>query len=110
MNQETIDRALGDDRRITPSPDFARRVMRSVQTEAAERQSMSFPWFLPIGALVVTTGLVLAVVLSSDMAIATPTAGHPGSLASALAWLSTALTASLGLAWWSVRFAGHRAG
>ena len=55
MNQETIDRALGDDRRITPSPDFARRVMRSVQTEAAERQSMSFPWFLPIGALVVTT-------------------------------------------------------
>lgn len=110
MSQKTIDQALRNDRRITPSPDFARRVMRSVRTEMAERETLSFPWFLPIGALVVTAGLVLAVVLSGDSPIATPTAGRPGSLAPALAWLSTALIASLGLAWWSVRFAGRSAG
>ena len=98
MNQDAIDRALRDEPDITPSSDFSQRVMRTVRTEAASRQAMPFPWQLLGGGLALTAGLTLLGVLGgaapADAALAEP----PAYLTTALAWLSTTLAGSLGLA------------
>ena len=107
MNQDAIDQALRSHREITPSPEFARRVMRAVRTEAVGQQAVGFPWLLPAGALTLTTGLTLAVVLTGGLESGVTLAGRFGALAGSLAWLTTALTGSLGLAWWAMRFAGR---
>jgi hypothetical protein len=107
MNQDAIDRALHNDREITPSGDFPHRVMRSVRQEAAHRQAMPFPWQLLAGGLAVTAGLTLAGVLAGGMPSDAAFPELAGYLAPALAWLCTTLAGSLGLAWWSVRFAGR---
>ena len=107
MNHDAIDQALRHDREITPSLDFARRVMRSVRHEAVHRQGLPFPWPLLAGGLAVTAGLTLAGVLTGEMPSEIALAEPFRYLAPALGWLSTTLAGSLGLVWWSLRFAGR---
>ena len=102
MNQDTLDQALRNEPEITPSPGFSHRVMRSVRREADLRQAIPFPWKPIAAGLAVTTALTLAGALGGG---APPAPALPADLAAGLGWLSTTLAASLGLVWWSVRFA-----
>ncbi|MFQ5349214.1 MAG: hypothetical protein ACE5EG_02085 [Thermoanaerobaculia bacterium] len=107
MNDDAIDRALRDEPPVTPSPGFAHGVMRSVRVEAAHQEALPFPWKPLAGGLAATVAVALAGALTgaapADAALAEP----PAQLAQALAWLCATLAASLGLAWWPVRFAGR---
>lgn len=44
MNANEIERALGADPGIAPSPDFGARVMRAVRGEVRGREGIAFPW------------------------------------------------------------------
>ena len=107
MNDDTIDRALRDEPEIMPSLGFSHRVMRSVRHEAAYRQAIPFPWKIFAAGL----GVSVAMILVGTIIGAPPQAALPElpeHLVQALAALATTLTGTLGLAWWSVRFARLR--
>ena len=107
MNHDAIDRALSDEPEITPSSSFAWRVMREVRSETIDQQALPFPWKPLAAGLVLAVGLGIAGALTAQA----PAPIEPGErlayLAPGLAWLATALAGSLGLAWWSFRFAGR---
>ena len=105
MNDDAIGRALRDEPEIEPSLGFSQRVMRSVREEVDPRRAIPFPWRLVAASVAISAGLALAGAVTGEAS--RPGAAPPGltALGPALAWLSTALAASLGLAWWSVRFA-----
>ena len=107
MNHDAIDRALSDEPEITPSPGFAWRVMREVRSQATDQQAIPFPWKPLAAGLVLAAGLGIFGTLTAQA----PPPIEPGErlvyLAPGLAWLSTALAGSLGLAWWSFRFTGR---
>lgn len=107
MSRDPIDQALRNEAEITPSPGFPHRVMRSVRQEADRRQAIPFPWTPLVGGLALAAGLTLAAMISSGAPAAPALAAPPAHLASALGWLTATLAASLGVAWWSVRFAGR---
>ena len=107
MNQDAIDRAMREDREISPSPGFAPRVMRSVRREAARRQAMPFPWHVVAGGLAIAAALIIASSFTGGMRVDAEAAARLQSLAPALGWLFAALAGSLGMAWGSVRFAGY---
>ena len=107
MSTDPIDQALRDEPQITPSAGFSARVMRSVRREADRRQALPFPWKPLAAGVAVSAALALAGALTGEAPPQVPAPEGLTYLAPALAWLSTALVASLGSAWWSVRFAGR---
>lgn len=107
MRDDAIDRALRDEPEIHPSAGFSQRVMRSVRQEADRQGAIPFPWRQLGAGLALSAGVAIIGAITGD---APPEAALPDRfvyLAPALAWLSTALASSLGLAWWSLRFAGR---
>lgn len=107
MNHDPIDMALGDEPEIEPSPGFAYRVMREVRSRADGRQALPFPWKLLAAGFGLAAALAVAGVLTGQAAPPAEPTAHLAHLAPGLGWLSTALAGSLGLAWWSFRFAGR---
>ncbi len=108
MPDDPIDRALRDQPEIAPSPELARRVMRAVRHEAAQRQGLPFPWHLAGGGVAIAAGLTLAALLGGGLtAPAAAPPAPPAWLAPAVAWLASTLVASLGLAWGAVRLAAR---
>lgn len=106
MNDNAIDRALCDEPEIAPSLGFSSRVMRSVRYEAAHRRAIPFPWKPIAAGLGVAVALTIAGALGGGLPETALTA-PPEHLANAIAWLTTTLATSLGLAWWSLRFGGR---
>jgi hypothetical protein len=105
MLDNDIERALQDDSGVTPSADFAGRIMVSVRQVAREREALAFPWRRLV------TGFALCAVVT--------VAGLPGLEAAsgaameswtvvAVPWLSAALVVAFLPAWWSFRLAGYR--
>ena len=107
MNETEIERALRDEPEISPTPDFAHRVMRSVRHQAADHEAMPFPWKQLAAGLAASAGLALAGVLAGGASAPAPLPELSGELVNALTWLSTTLVGCLGLGWWSVRHAGR---
>ena len=105
MRNDVIDQALRDEPEIEPSLGFSQRVMRSVREEADHRRAIPFPWRLVAASVAISAGLALAGVVTGEASPEVATPAGLTALGPALAWLSTALAASLGLAWWSVKFA-----
>ena len=107
MTHDPIDQTLGNEPEITPSADFSWRVMRSVRREADQEAALPFPWKRLAASLAVSAALTLAAMLLADPPAPVST-GPPEQMVSALVWLTTALVAALGVAWWSLRLAARR--
>lgn len=107
MSYDEIDQALRDEPQITPSPGFAWRVMRDVRSEATDNQALPFPWKPLAAGLVLAAGLGIFGALTAQAPPPVETGERLVYLAPGLAWLAAALAGSLGLAWWSFRFAGR---
>ena len=107
MNHDAIDRALRDEPRIEPSAGFAYQVMREVRSAAVDREALPFPWKPLAAGLALAAALAFFAVFTSQAPAPVEPAERLVDLAPGLAWLSTALAGSLGLAWWSFRFAGR---
>ncbi|MGB3394042.1 MAG: hypothetical protein WA956_06995 [Stenotrophomonas sp.] len=73
MNRDDIDRLLGSEEQISPSPDFLASVMRAVEREAALPMPLAFPWVraLPgFAAVVIAVSGALWYLLGSLDAVA----------------------------------------
>ena len=111
MNQGEIDRALGNDQRITPTPEFAARVMGVVRREAREREALGFPWRRLLPGLTACAILTLAGLLLGTPAPASQLAPAwmlDPAMAQAMVWVPMTLLCSWVLVWGSMRLAGHR--
>jgi len=118
MNPKDIERALRGEPELTPSIDFAARVMRGVWREAETRQAIPFPWkrlLLGLAACAALTsaggsvlwlrGEALPPVMDSQAIAA---AAERSGLLPALTWVPTVLAISYGLAWGSLRLSRLR--
>jgi hypothetical protein len=68
MKPLDIERILRDDPEITPSPDFAGRVMRTVHRDIELRGGLGFPWARLATGLVTCAVLTIVGVVISDVA------------------------------------------
>lgn len=116
MRPDEIDRALREDRTLTPSPGFSGTVMRAVRQQAETREGLEFPWLRLAAGLATCAGLTVCgvvIMLAGSGPPPVDTAAlistlERSALAPAMAWASTALVGSYLLGWWSLRLAGHR--
>jgi hypothetical protein len=111
MNPNDIHRALREDREITPSPEFAGRVMRAVRQHTDESEALSFPWrrLLPglaVTALLVVAGLVMGPPSIDSRAMAETL--NRIALRQSAAWIPMTLVGSYALVWCSLRMSGYR--
>jgi hypothetical protein len=116
MKPLDIERILRDDPEITPSPDFAGRVMRTVHRDIELRGGLGFPWAR------LATGLVTCAVLTIVGVVISVLRGDPSpailehlaraaeqpAMVTALVWIPTSLAGAYALVWWSMRAAGFR--
>jgi hypothetical protein len=62
MNPDDIDDILGNEKPITPSPDFLASVMRAVRRQAASLPPLKFPWLRTLpGILAMFAAIMRAV-------------------------------------------------
>ena len=116
MKPDELERILRDDLEITPSPDFANRVMRTVHRDIELRGGLEFPWARLV------TGLAICAVLTIVGVVTGSTQGGPApdvvehlarvaeqpAIAAALVWGPTSLAGAYLLAWWSRRTLGFQ--
>jgi len=111
MNANEIDRALREDHVITPSPDFAARVMVAVRRQAGEREALAFPWrrLFP-GLAACTVAAVVGVIWGtpSEIPSAVTRIMQDTAAIQAFTWIPMSLLGSWMLVWTSLRLAGHR--
>jgi hypothetical protein len=116
VNDDLVDRALLEERRIEPSADFAGRVMLAVRLQADGGGGIEFPWsrLVPgLAACVILAVLgVVAISLrgtpSPDLAETMNSPLESAGLAAASAWVSMILSGSYALVWGARRVAGSR--
>ena len=107
MNHDDIDRALRDEPEIVPSAGFAYRVMGAVRRQAEHQRAIPFPWKPLASGLAISVVVAVVGVVTGEAPPEVVASEGFVYVAPALAWLSTALAGSLGLAWWSVRLGGR---
>jgi hypothetical protein len=111
MNANEIDRALREDRAITPSPDFAARVMVAVRRQAVEHEGLAFPWRRLLPGLAACTAIAVAgMIWGAPPAIpeAVTRVMENAAVVHAATWVPMSLLGSWMLVWTSLRLAGHR--
>ena len=103
MKPNEIERAMRTDTTVTPSPDFADRVMRAVRVEADTTRGLEFPWKWLAAGLAACAALIVAGFLAGargvDLDAASP------ATTQALTILPMSLVGTLLLLWWSRRLA-----
>ena len=112
MRDDELDRILGAEQDVLPSPHFHASVMRAVRHEAAAPQPIPFPWTRAWPALAAAV-LVVAV---SPVVLTESGAADPGALDAALRaaagfggpWVAVALLSTAGSFLLSRRLAGER--
>ena len=100
MNQGEIDRALGNDQRITPTPEFAARVMGVVRREVREPEALGFPWRRLLPGLTACAILTLAGLLLGTPAPASQLAPAwmlDPAMAQAMVWVRRRVRRKLGI-------------
>lgn len=111
MNANEIDRALREDHVITPSPDFAARVMVAVRRQAVEHEALEFPWrrlFPGLAACVVAAVAGVIWGTPPEIPSVVTRAMQDTAAIQAVTWISMALLGSWMLVRTSLRLAGHR--
>lgn len=114
MKLDEIERALREDRAITPSSDFSQRVMRAVRSQAEEREGIGFPWLRLASGLATCAGLTVVGLVIMPAGSGPPSIDaetlistvERSAWAPAVAWTSTALLGSYLLTWGSLRLTG----
>ncbi len=118
MSTDELGEVLRGERRLTPSADFASRVMRAIEAEATAREGLAFPW----RRLVVGLVACAATAVAGAIAIEVRGEGGPPSIDleatigdlqrsgmfPALVWMSVALAGCYFVTWVSMRLAGSR--
>jgi hypothetical protein len=111
MNANEIDRALREDRTVTPSPDFAARVTIAVRHQAGEHEGLAFPWRRLLPGLVACTAVAVAAVIlggAPEIPAAVTRVMQDAAVVHAATWIPMSLLGSWMLVWTSLRLAGHR--
>ena len=111
MNANEIDRALREDRTITPSTNFAARVMVAVRRQAGEHEALAFPWRRLLPGLVACTAIaVTGVIWGTPPTIPASVTRimQDAAAVQAATWIPMSLLGTWMLVWSSLRLAGHR--
>ena len=114
MNPDDIDRALREDETVTPSPEFAARVMRSVRHEAEDLGAIAFPWSRVVPGIVVCTIVLIVGIVAGRPVIDPETVENAGTgvvqviPAETFVWMVAPLLGSWLLVRVSLRAAGYR--
>lgn len=107
MSSDPIERALGNEPPIEPSPWFAARVMGSVRASAPPPTGWRIHWASVWPGLALGSTLAPTAIGAAAVAESVP----PGSAAAVLtSWLALIVVMTLLGAWWSVGFIGNRHG
>jgi hypothetical protein len=105
MKQEEIERALRTEKTVTPSPDFAHRVMRAVRAEADANRGLEFPWRWLAAGLAACAALIAAGVMTGARGVELDALSLSPAAIQATMLVPVSLAVSFLLVWWSRRLA-----